>query len=282
MILLPFVALAAAQQLTVAGPPDGIEFRKPAGVPCRVVRVNLADPRVRVTVEVAQGFPNRAESFSSLIARARPTAAINGSFFSKTDLRPIGDIVVQGELVHRGWMGTALAITRDNQAVIRRVNRGHAENWTGYETVLACGPKLVSAGRVDLLVDEEGFHDPHVLASTPRTGVGLTAAQELLLVQTLSPVDLPRWAEAMKALGCVDAMNLDAGASMAMYYRGRMLRSPGRALTNVLLVYVDSKPRDDSAPEQTPSDRPVQNPPAIRKTHGGAPPIGWPPAKERP
>jgi exopolysaccharide biosynthesis protein len=41
----------------------------------------------------------------------------------------------------------------------------------------------------------------------------------------------------MQALGCEQALNLDGGASMAMYYRGRTVLSPGRKLTNVLLVY---------------------------------------------
>lgn len=279
--LCALVAALVWGQFAPTGPPDTLEYRKPVGVPCRVIRVKLADPRVRIAVEVSRGFPNQAESFSSLVARGRPTAAINGSYFSKTDLRPIGDIVVDGSLVHRGFMGTALAITRENEAIIRRVHRGHAEDWTGYETVLACGPKLVSNGQVDLLVDEEGFHDPHVMASTPRMGVGLNAAHELLLVNTLAPVDFARWAEVMKELGCVDAMNLDAGASLAMYYRGRTLRAPGRALTNILMVYVDSKPRDneDNAPAKAQAR---QKAPAIRKPSGAAPPIGWPPAREKP
>ncbi len=78
-----------------------------------------------------------------MLRRARPAAAINGAYFSKTTKAPIGDIVLKGRLVHKGLMGTALAITRDNRAIMRRVIWGHAEDWTGYETVLACGPALV-------------------------------------------------------------------------------------------------------------------------------------------
>jgi tetratricopeptide (TPR) repeat protein len=40
----------------------------------------------------------------------------------------------------------------------------------------------------------------------------------------------------MRDLGCACAMNLDGGASRALYYRGQVLASPGRALTNVLLI----------------------------------------------
>ncbi len=42
----------------------------------------------------------------------------------------------------------------------------------------------------------------------------------------------------MLSLGCVDALNLDGGASTAMYYNGNTIRSPGRALTATLQVFV--------------------------------------------
>src|SRR4051812_16012773 len=110
--------------------PDTLFAAAAAGVPCRVIQVNLADPRVHVSVQTARGCPGAAEPFSTLVARSRPTIAVNGSYFSKQTLRPIGDIVSGGRLVTKGMMGTALAITPDNQAIIRRVQWGHAENWS--------------------------------------------------------------------------------------------------------------------------------------------------------
>lgn len=213
-----------------------------ADVPVRVIRVNLADPSVRITVQTSKGCPGSAESFDSMVARSRPTIAINGAYFSKSSLAPIGDIVINGRQVVTGMMGTALAVTRDNQAVIRRVKWAHAEDWSGYETVLACGPALVLDGRVDVQPEMEGFSDPHVMGSARRMGVGLSSDRRLLLiVTTLAPATFGKWAEVMRDLGCKDAMNLDAGASLAMHYRGRTLIRPGRNLTNLLLVYVDRK-----------------------------------------
>ena len=72
-----------------------------------------------------------------------------------------------------------------------------------------------------------------------------------LAVEKLLGLEIPpraQWARVMKALGCRDAMNLDAGASLAMSYRGRTLIRPGRNLTNLLAVYVDSRPRDGAGP----------------------------------
>jgi hypothetical protein len=44
---------------------------------------------------------------------------------------------------------------------------------------------------------------------------------------------------AMKGLGCVDAIALDAGASLGFYNGGNMLIQPQRKLTNAILIYDD-------------------------------------------
>jgi exopolysaccharide biosynthesis protein len=218
--------------------PDSMQTLRSAGTPVRVIRVNLSDPRVRVATEVARNFPGGDESFASMIARARPTIAINGAYFSKETKKPIGDIVMEGKKINEGLMGTAFAVNEANDAVIRRVTRGHSTDWSGYSTVLACGPALVLKGEIDVKPAEEGFHDPHVMGSTRRMGIGLTRDRRLLIVTTLAPVTFERWAQVMKGLGCESAMNLDAGASLAMYYRGETILRPGRHLTNLLLIYV--------------------------------------------
>lgn len=232
------------QEPSLSAAPLHVAYRnqKVAGVRCHVITVNLREPQVKVTLAVAQGgFPHAHESFDSMIRRTRPTAAINGTFFDKRTLKPIGDLVIEGRLVHQGLMGTALAITADNQAVMRRVTWGHAEDWSGYETVLACGPTLIQDGEVRLCPAEEGFRDPHVLNPGGRSACGLTAVGKLLLVSVPQPITLRKLAEVMQGLGCVQAMNLDGGASVAMYYRGRTILRPGRKLTNLLLVYENGR-----------------------------------------
>jgi len=138
-------------------------------------------------------------------------------------------------------MGTAMAITPDNKVAFGRVVWGYTADWSGYETVLACGPTVVKNGQVDLKVPQERFRDPHVLGAAVRTAVGLTANNRLLLVTITRGVTLAKLAQVMKALGCVDAMNLDGGASMAMYYRGKVVVPAGRRLTNLLVVHEKAK-----------------------------------------
>jgi hypothetical protein len=228
--------------LPFAGDAAGIAYerRSLAGVPAHVITIDLNRPEVKVSVAVARGgFPHADEPFGTIVSRVNPTAAINGTFFDKKTFKPIGDIVIDGRLVHKGLMGTALAITEDNRAIMRRVTWGHAEDWTDYETVLACGPTLVRDGVIDLDVQGERFRDPHVLGAGSRSACGLTAVGKLKLVSVTSAVSLEKIAEMMLAAGCVDAMNLDGGASTAMYYRGRTIVQAGRELTNVLVAWED-------------------------------------------
>ncbi len=208
------------------------------GSPVRVVQVDLKRPNVRVGIEVARGFPTGAESFDTLVKRSGATVAITGTFFDTVSLKPVGDIVRGGDVLYRGHMGTALALTADNEPFMRRVPFGRTQDWSGFDTVLSCGPALVLDGEVDVDAPGEGFRDPSIFATTARVGVGFTADRRLLLVAT-GPLSFSGFAKVMKALECTHAMNLDAGSSRALYYRGKTLIRPGRMLTNILYVRVD-------------------------------------------
>ncbi|MDE2126658.1 MAG: phosphodiester glycosidase family protein [Armatimonadetes bacterium] len=232
--------MTSAAMVCAATPPTSFEVTEAAGVPVRIIRVDLRAPGVRVEVGLAHGFPRGAEPFSSMVARMHPIAAINGAYFSRSTMAPIGDVVEDGVVRCQGMMGTALAIGAGNRALIRRVTPAHAEDWTGFRTVLACGPALVLNGRIDVHPRSEGFGDPHIMGSADRMGVGLLPDGTMLLVNTRRPVTFQQWAQVMLSLGCRSAFNLDAGASLAMYYRGRTIISPGRSLTNLLLVYDDT------------------------------------------
>lgn len=207
-----------------------------AGARVSYIAVCLTDPHIKVQVEVCRNFPSGDEPFASMVQRLRPLAAINGAYFSKQTKQPVGDIVRHGQVLYRGDFGTALCLTSNGVPTIRRVVLGHAMDWSGQETVLGCGPALVLDGRVDVEAEAEGFRDPHVIGSAGRMAIGYTRDRHLLLVHVLTPVTFGREAVVMQALGCQGAMNLDAGASTAMFYRGRFLATPGRQLTNLLCV----------------------------------------------
>ncbi len=237
------IAVAALFAGVTAGAPrdpiGGVIAHIVDGIRVRIVEIQLSDPRVHFGIEIARGFPHASEPFDALVARAQPIVAVDGAYFSKADYTPIGDIVIHGRLMHAGLMGTAMAITHDNEILIRRVIPDHAVDWSRFETVLACGPALVLNGRVDVDPVGERFHDPHVMGAARRMGVAILPRRRLAIVETDDPVTFAQWAHVMYDVGAIDAMNLDAGASLALYVRGRTLIAPGRRLTNILTISED-------------------------------------------
>lgn len=221
-----------------------------AGASLHVIEVDLNDPRVLVSPALAAGGVGRTESFSSFIRRLKPAAAVNGTYFGKTTNRPVGDIVIDGKLVHFGGMGTALAFASDGVDCIRLPKSRHVD-WSDHRAALAAGPLLVWQGFAKPLPGGEGFGDPSLFArAAPRTAVGVTPDNHLLLVTTARGTSLSRLAAAMRDLGALYAIGLDGGGSSAMSYRDRTIRSSGRPLTNLLCVYVkpEPAPRDDLRP----------------------------------
>jgi len=100
--------------------------------------------------------------------------------------------------------------------------------------MLGCGPRLVSSGQICLQPGAEGFKDPKVLsASGQRSAIGLLDENRLVLVSTSGT--MAKLAQAMKVVGCVEALNLDGGASSCLYLKGKWLTGGGRDLSNMLL-----------------------------------------------
>lgn len=213
------------------------EKRRASGVPVHLVTVNLNDPNVKVSVALARGQVGRFESFRGIVHRTRPTAALTGTFFSPRTAWPTGDIVIDGRWLATGRVGTAIAITPENKVRFIRLRGGGARRWSEYDTVLGGGPRLLTAGRITLAPRAEGFRDRGLYTRRPRTAVGVTRSGKLLWVSVRRPIYLRRLARIMQALGARDAVAMDGGSSTAMFYRGRFVSRPGRALTNVLVAY---------------------------------------------
>jgi len=218
-----------------------------ASVPIRMVTVDLNDPTVKVSGLLAQNGIGSAEPFSKMIRRTQPDVAVTGTFFSLDNLKPVGDIVINGDLAYFGGMGTALCITRNNRAQMITVPWGHHHDWSDYDFVMACGPRLLDGGHIVLDPSSERFRDKNMLAPNSRIGVGITPTNKLVFVMTQKPIYLGRLAKIMRAIGCTQAMNLDAGTSTGFYCDGNMMARPGRWLTNAIVVYANQHPSQPSA-----------------------------------
>src|SRR5205823_1623107 len=130
---------------------NGVFYRRGyvLGVGVNVIEADLNDPEVRIAAMVARGGIGSAEGFGHMIARARPAAAITGTFFGMRNLEPTGDLVINGRSVYRGFIGTAVAITEGNVvSFIPTRYKDTSVDWSLFDTVIRGGPRLVEAGAV--------------------------------------------------------------------------------------------------------------------------------------
>ena len=77
-----------------------------------------------------------------------------------------------------------------------------------------------------------------MVGNAGRMGVGRTASGKLLIVYVLGAVSFYEEANIFQALGCYEAMNLDAGASTGMYALGKFYARPSRNLSTVFGVWI--------------------------------------------
>ena len=228
------------------------------GVPFYQTIINLKDPETFLTI----GLPNKAEeansnevshgheNFDSMVKRFPGAVVVNGTFFSKDQQeRVMGNVVSQGKfLKYSQWedYGTTLGLKAGNEPEMVTARADGKPNWDEHWFSITCGPRLVKDGEVWLAPEAEGFTDSHVLNVGPRAAIGFNKKKDKLFIVTfMNGLSLEREAELMKELGCHEAMNLDGGASKALAANGKVVVTPGRALTNVIVVYDTKHPAPD-------------------------------------
>lgn len=238
-VLALLIVLISLISLPVSAEEASVSYSKRyvRGVVVHVVTVNMNDPDVKLTPAYATRGVGASESFHSILNRTRPTAAITGTFFDTRSLHPTGDIVVDGETVCKGVVGTAIGIGWSNEVNFIPTRRGCIYDWGNFQSVLCVGPRLLESGKPVVYPKDEGFRDPVLYSQCIRAAVGITRWNKLLFVTTSQPVYLSRLAKVMRELGAWDAATLDGGSSTALYYRGRFFSRPARRLTNLLVVY---------------------------------------------
>ncbi|GET39325.1 phosphodiester glycosidase family protein [Microseira wollei] len=230
-----------------------------AGVSFYQTTIDLTDPEVFLTIGLANNaniannpkVTKGDEPFENIVARYRAAVIANGTFFGKDAQKSVlGNMVAAGRfLKYSRWenYGTTLGIKAGNQLEMITARLSGQPDWSQYWFSLTCGPRLVKQGKISLSPLSEGFKDSHVLGVGARTAIGFPESRDkLFLVTFLRSLSLEQEAKILQEIGCVEAMNLDGGASVALAHQGRILMSPGRNLTNVLVLYDTNYP----APEE--------------------------------
>ncbi len=103
--------------------------------------------------------------------------------------------------------------------------------WDMYEALHA-GPVLIKDGDIDITVEDEVFFNTSVAGIQPRSAVGYTKNNKLILMIVdgrqidSRGVYLEELAIMMKEFNCIEALNLDGGGSSAMIADSRLLNRP--------------------------------------------------------
>jgi hypothetical protein len=122
----------------------------------------------------------------------------------------------------------------------------------GVFQIIGGGPRLVRGGQVEITGEAEQFKDDILKGRAPRTAIGITADQRLLLVTVNGRqphisvgMTLDELANLLIELGALEAMNLDGGGSTTMTVRNLVLNLPSdgkeRAVSNAIVVVPGSK-----------------------------------------
>jgi hypothetical protein len=232
------------------GKPIQFAKKKVKGIPLYQITIDLDDPDCYIVVrlpkkaEIANSptFSIGHESFDSLVKRYPAAALVNGTFFSKDEQeRVMGNLVSEGKfLKYSQWenYGTTLSLSKGDYPEMVTARAEGKPHWDEQWFSITCGPRLLKGGEIWLNPELEGFTDSHVLGAGPRCALGFPKSRKkLYLVSFLRGLTLQEEAQLMKELGCVEAMNLDGGASKAMAENQSIVMEPGRGLTNVIVVY---------------------------------------------
>lgn len=104
-------------------------------------------------------------------------------------------------------------------------------------TSLSCGPTVVKDGKAygnRTTYQQEGFTLPSIIdGSSARMAIGVKSNGTVVIAQ--ATCSLPMLSNVMLELGCKDAMNLDGGASCALYLNGKAIVPAGRNMSNMLV-----------------------------------------------
>lgn len=219
-----------------------------AGIGLYVVEIKLEKEKI-IPVS-AQGMNYDAklfkdESFDSMVKRVKAVGAINGCYFDKKTLKPIGDVAENGIRFHNGGGWAYFGVKYDGSVEFGTDNPVQSRHdWSDFQMGITCIPLLIQDGNVLINsaadLKAAGFKDPHVFANMPRSAIAQTKDGKILFVSS-SSTKMLTFAKALKAIGVVNALGLDGGASTAMYYNGKTILSAGRKLTTILAVIKTSE-----------------------------------------
>jgi hypothetical protein len=176
-------------------------------------------------------------------ARAGAAHAIVGGFYLRPGGPPLGDLWIDGEALpsvsfDSPWDECRACVHAEGGTVALRGREEIEGSPRG--DLLQAGPMLVREGQVTVQpgIDAEGFSagsrqfDSDISEGRyPRAALGLAGGDLVAVVcdgraDDEAGMTMTELAEAMAALGCEDAMNLDGGGSASLVVDGKLVNTP--------------------------------------------------------
>jgi len=149
-------------------------------------------------------------------------------------------IYIQGKndyVLNNVHVGDAITMNRSMSGDQGKMS---SQDWIA---AIGVGPKLITKGKVDIDHRRDGFTEAKITTNAAgRSFVGIDGKDRLVL-GVFPAVTLQDMAEALLSFGLVEAMNMDGGASSGLYYNNTMKRTPGRELSNALIVQYMEHPQ---------------------------------------
>lgn len=178
----------------------------------------------------------RLTSVWNLISKSRPSAAITGTFFAYNSQKPVADVLVDGQLLSMGSIGTAIGVDWYGKVKIFDISRSTKIDWSLYRFGLRGTVRIVSNSKVQPNPRAQRFKDSRIWGSAARTGIGITKSGKLMMVATTNSVTLSQLGKAMRSRGAKEAVSLDGGGSTCLYYRGSLVVPTSRHLNNMFVL----------------------------------------------
>lgn len=227
--------------MAIAAPAAG-SAPKPSPIVHRVARYTRASYHVVIcdlaspTLSAKTVHSRQLTNVWKLIGKEQPILAVTGTFFSPRFQNPVADVLVDGKLVAEGARGSGVGVSWTGELSIFDEKFRRATDWSNYQFGLRGAVRVVNGGKIVPNPRAQWFKDPSIWGRAARVGVGTMKNGKVVFMVTTSKVTLSELGHAMVKQGIRSGVSLDGGSSTCLYFGGKMLISPNRKLSNLLVV----------------------------------------------
>lgn len=225
-------------------------------------RMFMDNLNVTITGTASQGRSWYAWGLNHTYDQPEAAAVFTRAYGAYTGDHPYTSVIVEGGTVTQIKGGGAaipadgFVVVTGNRDILSRFKTGEPavyqvkltrfpynlpapreeQPWNQAVTTLSAGPTLMRDGNIVVNAEAEGFTEAKITINRGLRNLLGERADHMLVIATVPNVTVGEEAEIARNLGLVNAMNLDGSASAGLWYRGSYLTTPGRLLSNALVI----------------------------------------------